>query len=143
MRLIMLIELILFCYHMFVYAFKNSQDAILWYKSYDCMRESFSKIAIGILVAIFAINWIVYMFHLVWKSNPNNVNSEAASKVKKCRIIVLILQTVFISAAILYSYYLYSNHIHSNQNYWIFLLIVCTILAAFPLFTYLQKPKST
>lgn len=131
MRLVMLAELSLFAYHLFVFGLKGCSGNIPLYGTYDVFRESISKGALSSIFAIFAMNWAEFMFYLVLKSQLKD-ESEDEKRLKKgirsSLIIFSIIQLVLGIVTYLVSLF---DYLDANFNcgwIWLILLAICAIL---------------
>lgn len=141
MWLIMAINVFLFFYHLFVFGFRDYKGNFLWCDSYYGFRESFDKFALTTLFSILAINWVLFMLHLVLKSQPFRINRDKvnkridyAQKARTFRILIYLLQLLLILCATIVSVLAYSHLIEYTPNIWLILFIVCSILSPIPFF---------
>ena len=131
MRLVMLLELSLFSYHLFAFWVKDYKGQFLWCSTYELFLGSISKLALGCLFVIFAMNWAEFMFYLVLKSQLKD-ESEDEKRLKKgirnSLIIFSIIQLVLGIVTYLVSLF---DYLDANFNcgwIWLILLAICAIL---------------
>lgn len=125
MRLVMLLELSLFAYHLFVFGLKGCSGNIPFYGTYDVFLESISKGALSSIFAIFAMNWAEFMFYLVLKSQLKD-ESEDEKRLKKgirnSLIVSYMFQLVLVVVAYLISL---SDYLQKNSGRgWVWLALV-------------------
>ena len=131
MRLVMLLELSLFSYHLFAFWVKDYTGQFLWCPTYGLFLGSISKLALGCLFVIFAMNWAEFMLYLVLKSQikHNSPEEKEANEkdYKKTRIKFYRLQFAFVVLALLYSALDYKdkNIVPDFEWVWLILLAIC------------------
>lgn len=121
----------LFLYNSMLYLYKN----FLGFSGFTDFLTSVDESAVGTLVIIFALNWIMYIFNHIESKQPGTSIKNARGKSRKKDVLednaLLIIELIGIIAVIIYSCIARENKIQILPNLWLYLFIFCTICMSF------------